>query len=145
MTMYYVQPPNPTQRERVRRILKSFIHPRPETSRLVWTTKRGVQMRISAMQDSHLCNTLRILERKAFLNTTAIWSMDPPQGEYAQLAYEEELSKINPFDAAVATTPRHPLYPALVMEAEWRGLTWKDSRTPDWAQYFDKIETGEPK
>lgn len=60
----------------------------------VWTTKDGRKVKVRDMTDSHLTNTLRFLARKAQLqaskDTVFLLNTPPPQGEYAQMAFDEE-------------------------------------------------------
>ena len=134
----YMATPKLATRERIRRLLKSILHPRPASSRKVWTTRRGAQIKIAKLDDKHLGNILRLLERKAFLNYSLMLAATPPQGEYAALAYQEELAKLGPFCSDAS--PRHPLYPALIYEAAWRGLDWMEANKPGWSPYFDESD-----
>ncbi len=88
-----------------------------------WTTKDKSKIRICDMEDSHLLNTIKFLER--FAETERKLNMDfyitcpQPNGEMAQMAFDNELS------LAIESiwedfTP--PIYDNLIKEKERRKL-----------------------
>ena len=88
----------------------------------IWTTREGVEMEVSKMDDNHLLNTIRFLERRHNAKRTNIdaYFVGPlamPQGEMAQDAFWQE------FDHAVDTLgPFDAIYTDMLDEAEARGL-----------------------
>jgi len=84
----------------------------------IWTTKDGREIPIKDMSDRHLVNTLNMLNNKGFISHKTMMSYlsgSEPQGEMAQLAYEQECDAI--FDAPVCEQ-----MDALEEELEKRGL-----------------------
>lgn len=94
-----------------------------DTRNQVWTTKDGQKVKVRDMTDSHLTNTLKFLARRAQCrcskHVTDLVNCPPPQGEYAQVAYESELDDIfsATFDDFVPD-----IYWAMVDEYANRGL-----------------------
>lgn len=91
----------------------------------VWTTREGVEMWIRDMTDSHLTNSIRMLERNtkratedAIANGYAM--LGSLQGEMAQYCVEQELASIEEF--GLDTHEAFPVYDELREEAERRGL-----------------------
>lgn len=94
----------------------------------VWTTREGEEIPIKKLGDTHLINILRMLwrnrRRLAYAQTLEAFSFGPPQGEMAQMAYEDALeecfdSEADPDDFFYRT------YATLVEEAEKRDLQWE--------------------
>lgn len=86
----------------------------------VWTTKDGTRVRICDMTDSHLCNTIRFLQRahdRAVTDAFAFASLF--DGESMASYYADQDA-----DNAAQSTPDDvfPLYSDLLAEAERRGL-----------------------
>lgn len=80
----------------------------------IWTTKSGEKLRIVDMTDSHLVNTIRMLERKCVNHDTMIYPSFG--GEMAQYYAEQEFFE----DMGKPAFP--PQYPHLCAEADRRGL-----------------------
>lgn len=104
----------------------------------VWTTRDGRRLTAAEMTDEHLVNLMRYLQKPAFLEGIRIsivlpYLDDPgPTGEYAQLAYEQEIDHL--IDVAAGsddyTIFRRYVRPtvlwrSLVSEADKRGLPHK--------------------
>ena len=92
-----------------------------------WTTKSGTKIRICDMSDSHLLNTVAMLERNASrylehsIDALGHFSM-MLQGEMAQDAAEQELDRLVEEDPIDHLRNNHPLYEKLVTELERRKL-----------------------
>ena len=59
-----------------------------------WKTKEGKEIEIKDMETSHIKNCLNMLERKGFVSMTTLdlyLSCSDPNGEMAQIAFEQEL------------------------------------------------------
>jgi hypothetical protein len=58
-----------------------------------WKMRDGTKIRIKDMGDSHLLNTIKMLERygraKHIQETNELWSMPYPQGEQAQMCFDQ--------------------------------------------------------
>ena len=86
-----------------------------------WTTKTGNKIRICDMSDSHLDNTIKMLERGAkarhgsLLNFYTFGPM--PQGEMAQDCFDQEFDRLL---EAEWTDFLHPLYDNLIQEQQRR-------------------------
>lgn len=89
----------------------------PSSFMKFWTSQDGRQTRICYLENGHLCNILRLLVRK---HVERMMCAPMPQGEYAQLAYEQETAAETFWDFV----PRHPLWQDLVNEAILREITW---------------------
>ena len=90
----------------------------------LWTTKDGRKVRICDMEDDHLINTVRMLQRngeaRRINNSVYYATCMGPNGEMAQLAFEQECDQM--WDATFESyVPR--IYYNLVDEAERRRLT----------------------
>ncbi len=84
-----------------------------------WTCKDGRKIRIKDMDDQHLLNTIRMLERNADKNLNSVFcAMSFVQGEMAQYFLEQELDNMIFDDNLVI----HPLYEDLMEEAVKRKL-----------------------
>lgn len=81
-----------------------------------WTCKDGRRLRICDMDDRHLLNTIRFLER-ALEDRKAC---PPPsfQGEMAQFFADMEWEAMQELD----TSDAYPIYDKLVADARRRGL-----------------------
>ena len=55
-----------------------------------WITKEGKCIKFRDLEDSHLANIIRMLQR----NEAAMWSGIGPQGDAAQDAWQSELSSL---------------------------------------------------
>lgn len=80
------------------------------SNRKMWTTKTGQKIRIKDMTDSHLTNTIRLLER----NADAAEAMCPCDGDKGW-CFCGPLTYVEPSQLS-------PLYGDLVAEATRRGL-----------------------
>lgn len=56
-----------------------------------WTTRDGRQIEVAEMTDSHLVNTINMLEHAGIRSTIAYLRGPEPQGEHALDAYTAEL------------------------------------------------------
>jgi len=60
----------------------------------IWITKDGLELEISKMKDDHLENTIKMLIRAAMIrreeSVASLLRLTPPNGDGAQMAYEEE-------------------------------------------------------
>lgn len=83
----------------------------------MWTQKNGQKIRIKDMDDKHLINTIRMLERNSqyYLNE-AILGLCSLQGEMAIYYAEQEIDRL------IGEPCLHPLYEDLVEEAMKRDL-----------------------
>jgi hypothetical protein len=102
----------------------------------IWTAKDGTSCHISALGNDHLLNIVRMLRRaaKRYVNKTvsAYLTMPYPQGEMAQLSWENEYSFWSgELDNELQTSPenevlkRLPWWDALYDEMVKRQLTEK--------------------
>lgn len=84
-----------------------------------WTTKDGQRIRIKDMEDSHLLNTIRFLERTWEKRKASMLSDFPCfNGEMAQYYAEQEWDRLADTDIEEAC----PIYNDMVDEAERRNL-----------------------
>lgn len=86
-----------------------------------WTTREGDVIQISDMTDSHLINTLRMMDRKGFVPATEVieyLSGSRPNGDAAMDAWEEGLREL------YEKIPSNKM-DELAAEAMQRGLEWK--------------------
>jgi len=93
----------------------------------VWVTRDGAKMRIRDMTNSHLLNSIRMLERnKERAQEQAIElmyrSLGGLHGEHAIDAGEQALDFLE--NGEVDTHDIFPVYVELTDEAERRGLNW---------------------
>jgi hypothetical protein len=88
----------------------------------LWKTKDGTKIRIKDMEDSHLLNTIRFLEKQTVrLNMRELdemMSFPYPNGEMAQHAFDQEFNMIGSAEPNV----HFPIYDDLVNEASRRNL-----------------------
>jgi uncharacterized glyoxalase superfamily metalloenzyme YdcJ len=60
----------------------------------IWTTGKGEQIYVADMTDSHLTNSLKMMDRIVAETVNrkfpSPWSTPAPQGEMAQMAYDQE-------------------------------------------------------
>jgi hypothetical protein len=82
---------------------------------LIWETKDGIKIQIEDMEDSHLINTIKMIERNAF---EGFYENEP-------VAVTENMGDMASYYAEQQTPPKidlHVSYSALVYEAYKRGL-----------------------
>jgi hypothetical protein len=62
----------------------------------IWTMRDGTKIKIKDMETSHIKNSLAMLERNGFISrsTLACYMGPGPQGEIAQLCFEQEQDEI---------------------------------------------------
>jgi len=85
----------------------------------MWTTKKGEKVRIKDMTDSHLLNTIKLIERNHRDELNAAYSVASIlTGEMATFCAERDIDCME--DEGPSYT--HPLYSDLVDEAERRKL-----------------------
>ena len=90
----------------------------------IWTTKEGKKIRISILEDRHLMNIIKLIERQ-YARTIGSYLVGPqPRGEMAQDAFDQE------FDALDQGGPSefNEQYDFLVEEAEKRKLVNRKAR-----------------
>lgn len=97
------------------------------SNRKMWTCKDGRKIRIKDMTDSHLINTVNLLERKAL---EFKYNVPYPnfQGEMAQFCAEQEFDNLMESDASEIASSECPVYDDLVDEINHRKL--KYDKTP---------------
>lgn len=88
----------------------------------IWKTKDGRKIRIKDLDDGHLVNCIKMIER----NVAWLQSIIPPpmfNGEMAQLYADRE------YDRMVESGPDYffPIYDDLCEEATRRQLSWNKS------------------
>jgi hypothetical protein len=100
----------------------------------IWTMKNGQTIHISQMDDGHLMNTIRFIQRRAKKEADATrqrlnpYRFPPPRGEYAQMAYwqgmdeHDALMELAPMVAAARVLKAVPIYQLMLDEVERRGL-----------------------
>ena len=90
----------------------------------LWTTKDGRKLRICDMEDSHLVNTIQLLQRTAeaerIRNSVFYATCIGPTGDMAQVLFDQECDQVWQADWDDYV---HPIYPNMVKEAKSRGLT----------------------
>lgn len=91
----------------------------------IWKTKTGDKIRICDMEDSHLLNTIRMLERVAKQveiqkEREGYQILSCLQGEMAILSVENELERLD--QEGIDPSEINPLYDNLVNESIRRGL-----------------------
>lgn len=72
----------------------------------IWKCKDGTEIKVSDMEDSHLINSIKMLERKGFVSPEALmcyFGGPEPLGDMAQLAFDQA------FDEICQKTPFAPL------------------------------------
>lgn len=97
-------------------------------SKKVWTTKDGTKVRISDMSDTHLCNTIRMLERgaEARRNIALLeaYSIEAcVSGDMASLCISQDIKALQEGDLDQFLPP---IYEHLLGEAYKRGLKLQD-------------------
>ena len=90
-----------------------------------WTTKDGTKIRIMDMSDSHLLNTIKMLERvteaRRIIAIQDGWNaLFSVQGEYASMMIEQEVNALEDGDVS-SLMPE--IYEDLIEEAHHRNLT----------------------
>lgn len=97
-----------------------------------WTQKNGKKIRICDMTDSHLVNTIRMLDRvedssyeRALSN--AYGALAFMRGEMAIASIESEIQHMEEDWDGDIEAPHHPLYNDLMLEVERRGLKLTDA------------------
>ena len=105
---------------------------RPQPTPTIWVTKDGTRIPVKDMTDSHLVNTIRLLQRRASLmklrsDWRDICDMGPePNGDMAALDFDQAASHL--MESQLEETTEQFLmrtvlpYPAMVAETEKRGL-----------------------
>jgi hypothetical protein len=95
-----------------------------KTKAPTWTTRDGTVLLLSAMDDQHLVNTLKMLKRKAAFaaahNARILLSGPQPHGEGAQMAFDQELMEAGNIDNFL-----HESYEDLIWEAKKRKLKYE--------------------
>jgi hypothetical protein len=92
-----------------------------------WTTKDGRKIKIRDMTDSHLLNTIAILERVAKSHKVqemlaAYSCLSMLQGEYATYAAEQDINRIANEDVSDFLLRTNDSYEHLLEESGRRGL-----------------------
>jgi|CXWL01.1.fsa_nt_gi hypothetical protein len=64
------------------------------TNRKTWTKKDGTKIRIKDMDDGHLFNTIKMLERNASVKAYYFALLPEPNGEHAQDAFANECAML---------------------------------------------------
>lgn len=93
----------------------------------IWVTKDKQRIRICDMTNSHLLNTIAMLERSAakFLATeisSAYSVLCSLQGEMAQFCCEQDIRSLEETDASDWLYEHSAVYPKLLLEKERRKL-----------------------
>lgn len=78
-----------------------------------WTTRDGRAILLTDLEDSHLLNVIRMVARNIVLHGLLMLSYPRPEGEMAQLAFDQEISE---YGEEIED---------LQVEADRRGLDWK--------------------
>jgi hypothetical protein len=95
-----------------------------EEIKTTWFQRDGTPIKIKDMSDSHLYNTIKMLERlfkQYSINLGEIWAIGSMlQGEMAQMAFEEDFDRL--LEEEVSIDRRFPSYPYLIKEAKRRKL-----------------------
>ena len=89
-----------------------------------WTTKDGTKISIPQLEDSHLMNIIRLLERQYALTISAYLCGPEPSGDMAQDCFDREFDTLNEGGPSAL----NPQYDELIEEADKRGLDSRDSR-----------------
>ena len=89
----------------------------------IWTTKDKRKIRICDMSDSHLSNTIAMLDRKTevitpYLILEAHRTLNSLNGDMAMLAMEGEIDRLIEYGVDPSTI--YPLYDNLVLESQRR-------------------------
>lgn len=88
-------------------------------NRKLWTTREGTKIRIKDMSDSHLCNTIHMLERSYARTIEEAYSFSGTlHGEMAELLMDNEISRLE--EGFIEN--RYPIYADMRVEADRRGL-----------------------
>ena len=109
----------------------------PKPDKLHWVTADKRRIRISAMENSHLVNTMRMLRRNApkakqeEMASLLLLSMRL-QGDHANDMIEDEMLKLEAMSIDDYIAAAFPCWPAMLRRAERRGLAEKaeDTRPP---------------
>ena len=97
-----------------------------EVAKGVWTTKNGKKISVKKMTTEHIYNALRVLRERGYIGPStlrAYLSTSGPQGEIAQMAFEQELLDIS-------TTPVSPFIDYFEEELEERAKKCKALGVP---------------
>lgn len=90
----------------------------------LWKTQDGTKVRIKDMTDSHLLNTINMLEKYGRLKYNHLcnefWSIPEPQGEQAQICWENAERDLYENCDGLDYVP--DIYWDMKFEAERRGL-----------------------
>lgn len=97
----------------------------PQPTKTTWVTKEGQRIKIKDMTDSHILNTIRMLERNAkiyqeVMIPQAYAVLSSMRGEGAQFCMEQEIRSLE--DADPTELIDCPTYDALVEEAMKRNI-----------------------
>ena len=84
----------------------------------MWTMKDGQRIAVRDMDNGHLLNTIRFLERAAERKVQDFMSCPMPNGDMAMMAWEQEFDAM--CDAEVEDF--FPIYKHMIAEAVRRGL-----------------------
>ena len=99
---------------------------RREQTGPVWKTRDGRLIRVRAMTDEHLTNTIRYLRRRAkwanYLDGLRFATMQGPNGEYGQLAFEQEIIALAARTDDEYLEAKLPAFTEMLIEAARRGL-----------------------
>jgi hypothetical protein len=91
---------------------------------LTWTTRDGTTVRITDMPDTHLMNTIRLIER-GHARAIGFYLLSPgPQGEMAKDAFDQEFDDLDEGGPAAFNEKYDPL----TEEADKRGLDTREKR-----------------
>lgn len=93
----------------------------------VWTCKDGTRIRICDMDDSHLLNACRLIERAAIFchenNLSEAYQIESTlNGEMAQVCIAQDISRMECEDPLEAFEDYSPMYRSLLNEIERRAL-----------------------
>jgi hypothetical protein len=102
---------------------RSFLNARPRRATKKWKMRDGTKVRICDMDNGHLTNTLRMIERAWFLRPLVLLrGVDIDRlGDMAGLAVSNGLD-----DELSATIEQlHPIYVDLARDALRRGMRWR--------------------
>jgi hypothetical protein len=92
----------------------------------LWKTRDGTKIRIRDLDDEHLLNILRLLDRVHEHNVAQWISIPPPHGDIAQDCWEREMDTMLEADAALS----FPIYADLWTEALDRELLTSNGLVP---------------
>ncbi len=93
----------------------------------LWTCKDGRKIRIKDMTNSHLLNTIKMLERvgakQLSLSISSAYSFAADlQGEMASYFAEQDIDRMEATSIEKFVNDEYPIYEHLVLEAQKRGI-----------------------